>query len=190
MISKQQVDLAIAAAKDATTPGGDFAWIGRSALMKRAYYCGLFAGLRAVAKEDDLEGFLLRAVVETMFTRSGDDSFSSTSLGKVYEELKKYLLERDKYQLQAEPWDGFSAHLDELERFWNSVLEHARHLLGEIGRIAQTPNVPLGGEVDTNNGQNYEMRDQVYSMLEDLEKSIRILSLIETGHNKWKSFLD
>lgn len=183
MISKEQVDLAVAAAKDAIAPGADFAWVKQSAAVERAYHCGLFVGLRAIARGEDLDGLLRRTILGTLFMRSGDDPFRNTAVAKAYAGLKRHIVETKEQERHADPCEALEAELEKLDSFWNSSVTEARRILGEIKRIA--PSSPLAADgVGTGTPQDREWLDQASGMLNHMERFVRIVSLVDAGRPK------
>jgi hypothetical protein len=186
MISKEQVDLTITAAKDAAGPEGDFSWVRDSSYLRRAYSCGLYAGLRAIANEEDLNKFLLRVYVETMFTREGDDTFSATPIGKACGDMKKSFESHEKHQSATEALKALFDQLNEAERFWETKLREAKHWLGEIDSILNEPPVSHDSQEGTSDPKYEQKHRRAYTTLEKLEKSMRVLSLIQTDHDRCK----
>jgi len=182
MIPKDQVDAAIAAAQESLNADGDFAWVRKSALMERAYHVGLYAGLRAIAREDDLKGLILRTIVDTMFARGGDDSFNSTPLGKEFNNLKKRLLAGEESTLPPESTAALTASLEELDRRWNSALTRARGLIGHLQHLIDDRHA------DT--GKDDRLRNEYHGLLEELEHVVRLASLLQVDHRKWNALLE
>jgi len=176
MITKDQVDSAIAAAKDALVTDGDFAWVRKSALIERAYYAGLYAGLRAIAHENDLKEMILRSIVDTMFTRGGDDSFDSTPIGREFSTLKQRLLDDKESTFPAETTVRLTASLEKLDQRWNSVLTQAKRVIGHIQNLAD--------DCHANPEKDDWLRHEYCGLLEELEHVLRIASLLQTDHRK------
>jgi len=88
-IATEAVDALSASASKALED--DFPWITKSAMLERAYFLGVFACLREIAKEDDLKGFLFQNWSYTCNSRAFDDTFSSTRMGKAFETLNRYV---------------------------------------------------------------------------------------------------
>lgn len=189
MISKEQVNLAVAAANDAIKEGAKFAWIKKSALLERAYHCGLYAGLCRISSEDHLKGFFLHALVNTMYARRGDDTFSSTSIGRAYDVLKRYLLrEHSGFSLLGETCDDLLSQIEKLDELWRSTLNHAKELIGGVKNIQGQSTFRSDGA--TTHQISDEMQDQTYRLLEGLEHCLRIIALLETDHRRWKFLED
>jgi hypothetical protein len=182
MISKKQVDAAVAAAKEELNPDGDFTWVRKSALMERAYHVGLYAGLRAIAREDDLEGPMLRALVNTMFPRDGDDSFDSTPLGREFNKLKKRVLDGEASTLPPEVTDAMTSSLEDLDRRWTSTLSDARRLIVHIQHMLDNR------YADT--GKDDSLRHEYYGLFQELEHLVRLASLLQVDHRKWNGLLE
>lgn len=188
MISKQEFESVVTSASDALKPGADFAWIRESAILERAYYIGLYAGLKAIAQEEDLDRLLRRALFETVFMRSGDDSFSSTPVGKAYEELKKSFLDNKDPEQFTQLIRALLTKLDEIDRSWNSALFAARRIIEELNRL-KTKSDSANANADSRN-----LVDEIISegcrLFEMLEQYLRVVSLIQTDHRKWRFLLD
>ena len=87
-MNEKEVDVAIESAFKTLVEDKNFSWIRNSSILKRAYCLGLYAGLRAVTDESNLRELLLEMVRGTMFARSGEDTFGSTRIGRIYNDLK------------------------------------------------------------------------------------------------------
>lgn len=187
MISKQQVDTAIGAAKEAIRPDADLSWVARSAQMERAYFAGLYAGLRSIANEDDLRKLVLETITNTMFSRNGDDSFTSTSLGKVFSALRCEILDAKRQIANLESIDSLRVEIEEIDHRWKYTLREAVEQTAALRRAIQASTV-AGVASPTTDQLEHESRHRCCQMLKHLEKCIRFLSLPQTDHRKWMAF--
>lgn len=169
MIEKTAVDLAIAAAQDALANETGLAWVKKSTLMERAYFMGLLFGLSAIADEGYLSKNLFKPIIlGAMYARKADDTFSATTIGRDYEELKEVIyrdqtLNFDEIKQLA---DSLLAHIREQDRRWRYLVEEALSRLNHL----------------TNDARD----EEIYAIVQDLERCIRQISLLETDHNIWK----
>ncbi|WP_319587945.1 hypothetical protein [uncultured Desulfobulbus sp.] len=187
MISKKQVDAAVASAKEAIRPDADLSWVTRSALMERAYFLGLYAGLRSIANEDDLRGLVLKTITNTMFSRNGDDFFTSTSLGKVFNALQHEILYAERQIVNPESIDSLRVGIEEIDHRWKYNVNEAEELTEALRRTIQASTV-TGVASPTTDREERDFRHRCCQMLQHLEKCIRFLSLPQTDHRKWRSF--
>ena len=170
MIGKDEVDTALSAASGAIEQEFGLAWVRNSSLFERAYYLGLYWGLKGIAKEEDASGVLLKAILETGWARSGDDTFGSTQTGKAFERLQQQLTgnKGDQPRLQNAIQD-FEREIDRRDHDWNSRFRHVRELLKD----------PREWTIDTK-------RPEAHYSVERLEPLARYFALLETDHRRWK----
>lgn len=186
MIPKKQVDAAIDSAREAIRPEGDLSWVTRSAQMERAYFAGLYAGLRSIANEDDLRRLVFETITNTMFSRNGDDSFTSTSLGKVFNALQREILDTEREIANPESIDSLRVGIKEIDHRWKYTVREAEELTELLKRAIQASTVSRVASPTTEK-EEHESRHRCCQMLEHLEECIRFLSLPQTDHRKWKS---
>jgi hypothetical protein len=186
MIKKAEVDAAIAAARHALDSKPGFAWIKKSSLLERAYYMGLFNGLRRIAKEEHLSNSLLQPILGTFFPRRADDSFDFTGMGEAFESLKQHLMQRDSDKpALLEALQQFADQIDRQDREWNTRLRHTRHLLEEIRAVNR---VTRSDRSALETAEQQERRlNETLRLIESLEELARYIALLETDHRIWKS---
>ena len=187
MISKQQVDTAIGAAKEAIQPGADLSWVTHSAQIERAYFAGLFAGLQSIADDNDLRRLVLETMSNTMFPRDGDDSFSSTPLGRVFSALQREILDAKRQITNLESIDSLRVGIEEIDHRWKYTVREAEELTEALRRAIQA-STDAGVASPTPDREEHECRHRCCQILEHLEKCIRFLSLPQTDHRKWRFF--
>ncbi|MGQ0658776.1 MAG: hypothetical protein ACT4NU_11905 [Chromatiales bacterium] len=185
MVGKSEVDAAVAAATRSLAEEPGFAWIKKSGLLERAYFLGLFGGLRGIASEEDIGRILVCAIAKTMFPRSADDSFQSTRTGVLFDSVRRELLREDvdRAALLA-AIQRLADHVDALDREWNSRVRHTRMLLETGGQSSQATGRDANAEEDAE--QRDRQRHENHRWAEELEHFARHLALIETDHKIWK----
>lgn len=185
MIEKPLVEEALAAADRALDEESGFDWIKKSSLLERAYFAGLFCGLRGIAREEDVGQILFRAISKTMFPRSADDSFLSTRTGALFESLKGELLRQGAdCSALSEAIHKLAEEVHELDRDWNS---RRRHIQAMLEGLATANRISLP---DARTQDSAEQRDRqgcdTYRLLEELEKFARYIALLQTDHRRWR----
>ena len=159
MISKDEATLAISAALEVLSKEKEYSWINSSSLILRAYFLGLYFGLKDIAAERDLNSLVLSIFKETMFQRSADDTFPSTRIGRAFFSVKEDL---------GETAGHFSK--DKMATLREAVenIEHA--ILAAFGELASLmADVPI---------RTSEMSGFLYA----LERPLRTIALFETDH--------
>ncbi len=185
MIDKSEVDAAVAAATQFLAEEPGFAWIKKSGLLERAYFAGLFGGLRGVASEDDVGHILVRAIAETIFPRSADDSFQSTRTGVLFDSVRGELSSEDvERRALLTAIQRFADHVCALDDEWNSRIRHTRMLLDAVGKSSQATG--SDGIAEENLEKRDWQRHEIHQRTEELEQFARYFALVETDHKIWK----
>ena len=189
MIDKSDVEEALATAERLLAQESGFAWIKKSSLLERAYFAGLFGGLRGIASEDDIGHILIRAMRNTMFPRSADDSFQSTGTGVLFDSLKGELMSEhlDDATLVVAA-QRFVEHVEELERELSSRLRRTKDLLDAVQLLSQTSERDEHAEGVVK--QRDRLRLELQRQVEELEQHARHFALVETDHRTWKRLQD
>ena len=184
MISKEEADAAIKAAKDALRNEPGMSWIGKSSLMKRAYYTGLILGLEAIGEKNaGMSAF--PDLAETLWFGAVDDSFPSTEIGAAFESLKSSVQDlrggiyKDSLVGEIEALcllirDNARSHeqcIREIDKVMSQILSLVPR--GEMSRHEKSPK-----EV----GERANNSDEIGRSLEMLEGPLRFLALLETSH--------
>lgn len=187
MISKQQVDTAISSAKLAIQQDAVLSWVTHSALMERAYFAGLFEGLRGIANEDDLRMLALETITNTMSARTGDDSFLSTALGKAFNEFKESILGPDEHSQSPPSTNALEEGINEVNHHWVSVIQDSETLVSELRESIE--NSPSQENASAHEARA-ELRDRFCRIVEHLEYCIRFLSLAQKDHRRRRTLED
>ena len=170
-LSRTDVKNAITAAMSDISPGARSDWIRRSGVVERAYILGLLAGLNPFVKEEDLSQLGFNLIRRTMYTRSADDTFPATPIGKIWEEFVRY-----DNRFSAEALDGFSRALTKEIAGSRSIFSSACKRVEEILDILISgQNL---GELDSDDRER-----GVQGLLSELEAPLRYITLLNTGHN-------
>ena len=187
MIDKSEVDAAVAAATRSLAEEPGFAWIKKSGLLERAYFAGLLNGLQGIASENDVGHILVRAIAETMFQRSADDSFQSTRTGVLFDLVRRELTREDvdRPALFA-AIQRLADHVDALDGEWKSRVRQTSMLLEVAGKSSQATG--RGGNTEENAEQRDRQRHEIHRQAEELEHFARYFALVETDHKIWKRF--
>lgn len=185
MIDKSEVNAAVAAATRTLAEETGFAWIKKSGLLERAYFAGLFGGLRGIASEEDVGHILVRAIAETMFPRSADDSFQSTRTGALFDSVRQELLREhvDRPALLAAV-QRLADHIDALGREWNSRVRHARALFDTAAQSNDATERDKSAQGLAE--ERHRQRDEIHRLVEELEHFARHIALVETDHKIWR----
>ncbi len=173
MIPIDEARAAITAAREALSQNSEFSWIQKSCLVERAYFLGLFAGLRAIAAEDDLNQLCLTPIINTLGCRKGDDTFPSTKVGQAFSSLKGALQERPEPSNPSmiEYVANLREAIREDERFFQHHLRAIDDMFSRFSSSSEKLTL-------TNN----DLRSEQYHLLEALEPYLRIVALLETDH--------
>ena len=181
------VDIAISAAHDALANDPELGWIGKSCLIERVYFLGLYKGLIAIAEEDAIgKSHLSRSLMSTIWSRSADDTFPSTRLGRDFEALQKgvYGLEVGK-RLDQQLIEAVFRDIDLLDREWRPCVEHARELLAATQSAASGFRPPIN-ENAPERKRVADERIQMLDLVSALGPIVRHIALLETHHEMSK----
>jgi hypothetical protein len=181
------VDIAISAAHDALANDPELDWIGKSCLIERAYLLGLYKGLTAIAEEDAIgKSHLSRSLMSTLWSRSADDTFPSTRLGRDFEALQKevYGLEDGK-RLDQQVIEAVIRDIDFLDQEWRGRVEYARKLLADTQSVASRFQQPSNEDAPERKRVANECR-QMLGFVAELGPMVRHIALLETHHEMSK----
>ena len=139
------------------------AWIKQSVLLERAYFLGLYNGLKSLVVQKGLEVFFYRdldsigpkALWGAIWTRSVDDTFGQTEVGKLFSVLR---LGRCEDMVDRDDLLQLETKVKNLDAVWRNSIVDATHLL-DVKSLC----FPEG-------------------RVNALEEVLRLLSLIETNH--------
>lgn len=170
----------------------DHSWIKQSFMLERVYFLGVFAGLRDIAREEDLKGMLIRLWADTAFNRAWDNTFASTEMGRAF-----VALDHSLHDLASEAApegiraDSATEALDTLERTAASherqIEVAGRHIQELIALIRD--GVERCTALPTGSGAHRELIGEQFAALRALEYWVRIVSLLETDHDRWKGLV-
>jgi hypothetical protein len=186
-MNKDEVNVAIESAARTLAEDKNFSWISRSAYLERAYYAGLYAGLIAVTDESNLDRLVLRMIAGTMHARSWDDTFAFTQIGRLYRELRGQLqCFSDKMFRCGDNQDAlFHDNIEQLnclikerDHFWQHHCERSKEFLIELRQIKE--------ELGLNPPSSEFPNQRIWGMLEELERVLRVVALLETDHQRWR----
>ena len=191
-IDNAELKLAWDAATNALSNDDAYAWIRSSVLIEQAYFLGLMSGLSAIGDEEDITRLMTSTIFHNrlIWTRSGDDTFESTSIGKIFSELKKELYEFDTknsidskfFQSMEQEANRFLSEIDHLDRGWLNCVQQTRKLLSEI----KSTMTNFQDSVE-DNSQNIthikkEFLRQTHEQISTLRDMARYISLVQTHH--------
>jgi hypothetical protein len=177
MIQKEDTEAAIFAAYETLEQDSDFLWIKKSAILKQVYYFGLYSGLKEIADKDDVNLRICKTLVfHSVGLGSGDDTFTSTDIGKAFQSLEKQF--KDYTKCGGINWnclhDGISQIqnlLKEREQFLWDHLKAIDNLFNELwSHCQQQALIEL------------EFHSRVFDLLHNLEHYLRGVALLETDH--------
>jgi hypothetical protein len=169
----------------------DFPWITKSAMLERAYFLGVFACLREIAKEDDLKGFLLKGWADTANSRAFDNTFSSTRMGKAFDTLDRYVNAQTRKQAALESGAEAVSVTEALEELMRGAEWHEDLICQARAKIEELT-VRIGESIrrrrspEPADSANHQAVEQQLGVLRELEHWVRIVALLETDHNRWK----
>ncbi len=189
-ITTEAVDALIASARK--TLKDDIRWITKSVMLERAYFLGVFACLREIAKEDDVKGFLFKTWADTAHSRRAfDDTFSSTRMGKAFDTLDRYVnaqtRKQDALESSAEAVSATEA-LEQLMRgaaYHEDLIRQARAKIEEL-TVSIGDSICRRGSPEPADSANHQAVEQQLDVLRELEHWVRIVALLETDHDRWK----
>jgi hypothetical protein len=187
-IGDAAVETAISAAADSLANNPNIAWIRESALVQRAYFLGLFEGLAAIAEEDAIGNRLVPLLAGTFWSKSADDTFPSTQLGRHFAALEARLrgietgISWDRHSI-----DSVLADIRHLDCEWRSCVEASVTLLGKIESAAVGLKHPIGEGARGREGESEELR-RIKDCMSDLDMMMRYMALLETHHELDKRF--
>ena len=185
MISREEASSAFDGARSALEDESHLQWVRSSALLERAYFLGLWSGLRTIANEDDVSGMFNHSLVQTMFSRSADDTFRGTRVGEAYsafsdrarERLGKMLSEHEQGEdhatsgLTKKDFNELLHLVEELRKYLNQTIKDIDTLIVDVERSTDC----------IANGDGEAIRAQM-QMIEGLEEPLRVVALLETDH--------
>ena len=187
-IDEAAVETAVSAASDSLANNPNLAWIRKSALFERAYFLGLSEGLTAIAEEDAIGNRLLLALIGCIWSKSADDTFPSTQLGRDFAALEARLrgietgISWDRHSI-----DSVLADIRHLDCEWRSCVEASVTLLGKIESAAVGLKHPIGEGASGREGESEELY-RISCCMSDLDKMMRYMALLETHHELDKRF--
>jgi hypothetical protein len=181
-IQQAAVDAAVASADDALANKRGMAWMRKSCLVERAYFWGLYFGLKAIANKDDLQGLLNRAALGALFDREADDTFPSPTIAHDYEALMSALISAlgrleqiyaVKQRLASTTVEGeYAALMSDLERFTESSTESSDDIKQRLDKLRTNINEQdsrwQASVRDVNDGLNY-----ISKMVNDFQDDFR-----------------
>ncbi len=192
VIKRKDADKAIASARE--TIDKEFPWIKKSSLLERVYFIGLYAGLRTLAREDDLKNLVLKTYIDAFGERSGDDSFTTTQIGHVYSSMETEIL-----GMRDDPINTSKKHLaallelvEKLNHRWQHNLRHTEGLLSHLQTIIEKSVVqkPVQTVSRTDRKQYKPLREEWHKLYQELERCLRVVALLETDHHLSSRFND
>lgn len=175
----------------------DTKWIASSALMERAYLFGMIKlsytliELGVMPADNQLIDKISRRMLKTMFYRSADDSFKSTLLGQLYDQLKRSHEEMDRLKV-LESTSEINAVCKHLQsEFEESVLLiqeqtktlqaiHQRwDLAGRSEALSSPADEQALGATDRGFSDERAAAKNAHLMIED---RLRFIALLQTSH--------
>ena len=180
LIDEVAVESAVSAAKDSLISDSDVKWIRNSALLERAYYLGLYKGLISISDSHSLNILLFHALMNTVWERAGDNSFDSTMIGKLFQQMKDdFNVAINGEKFATESTVDLMNQIHSLDNQWRSCVSHALDLLNQ--------NKKLADEFNRSVESNSLDQDQHHPFLNKLDpmridEMLKFISLLETSH--------
>lgn len=180
LIDEVAVETAVLAAKESLISDLDVKWIRKSSLLERAYYLGLYKGLISISDSHSLNILLFHALMDTVWERTGDNSFDSTMIGKFFQQMKddfNVAFTGEKFATKSTM--DLISQIHSLDNQWRSCVSHALDLLNQ--------NIKLADEFNRLVESNSLDQDQHHPFLNKLdpirlEEMLKFISLLETSH--------
>jgi len=193
-LEKDEIKLAWDAATHALSNNDAHAWIRDSVFCERAYYMGLINGLSAIGDEEDVTSLLRGILNQLIFSRSGDDTFQSTSIGKIFWEIRE---EFDKFnpnigldpqgiQRLIQEINRLISEIDHLDREWLNCVQQARILLSEMKSTIngfQDSGITIGLGISDEIKKDFS---QINANISTLSNLARYISLVQTHYEMSK----
>lgn len=167
----------------------DASWIKGSALLERAFYLGVIAGLRGLANEQSLAWLLTERLAKTAFGRKFDNTFPSTVMGNALATV-----DRSLHELASRgnpPHVTSTAVNDALRVIERATAHHAKEVMNAGHRIQVLADcmrdaMALSASLQPDDPRYGRAMDEQFGILRELEHWTRIVALLETDHNRWK----
>jgi hypothetical protein len=179
-------------------------WIGESVLTFRAYFFGMMkltnalTTLDVLPKGNGIEDYLARQVLRKgLYARRADETFESTSLGNLLNQLKQSRPENilENFTNSLSMLDKLCTHhqikiveavrrVKELTGFLSSA---KRELDGSRPRQSSDEQSETATKI---NGEALEGERRWYHAMKELEHLLRLISLLEISHSIAERFKD
>jgi len=172
-----RTDLPLKDRLEITLEKSDFRWMRSSALTERAYWIGAYQ----VTKElgIDKENRLLSRLLKTLWKRSADDTFSSTSVGAKHKVLLENIDHKNKDLTELTGnLEDLKKLLHKLNNEWGETLQFARERIEELQNLLVNHNISVSHDSEVSETRLIQLRHFISS----LEEPLRRLSLLETTH--------
>ena len=136
----------------------------------------------AIAEEDAIVKHAFRILMQTYWSRSADDTFPSTQLGRDFAALEKGLhgLETGK-SLSQEAIETLNRDIDLVDRNWRNCVQRARSLLAETQAAASGFRPPTDDDGPDRKRAGEEL-GQIHGRISALGDMVRYMALLETHH--------
>jgi hypothetical protein len=175
----------------------DTKWIASSALMERAYLFGMIKlsytliELGVMPADNQLIDKISRRMLKTMFYRSADDSFKSTLLGQLYDQLKRSHEEMDRLKVleSTNEINAVCKHLQsEFEESVSLIQEQTKtlqaiHQRWDLAGRSEALSAPADkqalGATDRGFSDERAAAKNAHLMIED---RLRFVALLQTSH--------
>jgi hypothetical protein len=175
----------------------DTKWIASSGLMERAYLFGMIKlsytliELGVMPADNQLIDKISRRMLKTMFYRSADDSFKSTLLGQLYDQLKRSHEEMDRLKVleSTNEINAVCKHLQsEFEESVSFIQEQTKtlqaihqrwDLAGRSEALSSPADKQALGATDRGFSDERAAAKNAHLMIED---RLRFIALLQTSH--------
>lgn len=167
----------------------DASWIKSSALLERAFYLGVLAGLRGLANEQSLAWLLTERLAKTAFGREFDNTFASTVMGNALATVNRSL--HELASRGSTPRITRAAVNDALRVIESATAHHAEEVMDAGHQIQVLADrmrdaIELLASLQPDDPRYRGAMDEQFGILRELERWTRIVALLETDHNRWK----
>ena len=178
-IDKQTVEKAVSAARSKLEQDSSISWIRSSSSIKRIYYLGLLNGLCEISEEQAVSKELVLSILQdTLWPRGADDSFLSTPVGRIYDDISRRL-NHDEIDSRF-----LVASIDQLETQVSSLCERWQSEASMVKEILQSIRANVANAVHQKNFERVQIgRKDLSELLTDLEMPLRAIALLMLDHN-------
>lgn len=162
-----------------------YKWIKRSGLTERAFWIGALEALSLFHIAESQLNSISMKLVDTLWRRSGDDSFPSTNLGRLFLDLEQHVVNRETASMTFTQTTGkISDELETLRQQFSACLEDARRFNHDVAIIMRSNISNQNSGIEPSEMQ----KEEVSRILGKLKERLLYLSLLQTHHDLQRRF--